>query len=369
MKKSLALFLLIVILGSAISFSTQLQAQAAPRSDIIYMNDNQQVITYTGDWYYSSNVPGNYQNDSHYSAVVGAYAEFTFTGVSIDMIGSKTPDAGIFDVYIDDVFQASVDQYAATTVRQQVLWSSGDLTKAQHTIKFEVTGNKNANSTYWYVYLDAFRYSDGAEPPPTPTPGVAPEIILKNASIAFQGTAIHLSGNSTFQCSIPVNSSAPTIICHASLIEYDPGSFGVGGGNWYLSIGAGTSSGTLLVYYEMVVEMGQGSASFYRITGEALPAATTGTKTINTGSTSFDAGISGNPPYAGDVTGSVTITLSLQPIQQTCASRFVNLTTAGPYIVDPTIEFPQGSGGSPADEQTYPTVVGAWYGIRIGGYA
>lgn len=48
--------------------------------------------------------------------------KFGVKGGWFKLIGTKGPDQGIMKVYIDDVLQATVDNYAATTATDQVLY-------------------------------------------------------------------------------------------------------------------------------------------------------------------------------------------------------------------------------------------------------
>ena len=76
-----------------------------------------------------------------------AYAQFGVTGGWFKLIGTKGPDQGIMKVYIDDVLKATVDNYAATTATDQVLYEFDGLTSAVHLVKVTVTGTKNPLST------------------------------------------------------------------------------------------------------------------------------------------------------------------------------------------------------------------------------
>ncbi len=65
----------------------------------------------------------------------------------IKLIGTKGPDQGIMKVYIDDVLQATVDNYAATTATDQVLYEFDGLSSAVHLVQVTVTGTKNPLAT------------------------------------------------------------------------------------------------------------------------------------------------------------------------------------------------------------------------------
>jgi bacillopeptidase F len=101
------------------------------------------------------------------SSTAGARAEFTFTGTDVTWIGFKGPIAGIATVSLDGSFVATLDLYAPTEgVRVPVLALTG-LTPGTHTLRIDVTGQKNASATGSYVIVDAFDV-----PVPTPAPPV-----------------------------------------------------------------------------------------------------------------------------------------------------------------------------------------------------
>ena len=55
-----------------------------------------------------------------------------------------------------NVFEATVDQYSASTEWQQPVFRKDNLPYGVHTIKVAVTGWKNPNSTGYFVVVDSF---------------------------------------------------------------------------------------------------------------------------------------------------------------------------------------------------------------------
>jgi hypothetical protein len=74
-------------------------------------------------------------------AVPGARATFTFTGMSVNWIGSRGPQNGIARVYLDGAFQGTVDTYSPTPF-QAVIYMVTKLAPATHTLAIEVTGQR-----------------------------------------------------------------------------------------------------------------------------------------------------------------------------------------------------------------------------------
>lgn len=87
-------------------------------------------------------------------AVPGARATFTFTGTSVNWIGSRGPQNGIARVYLDGALQATVDTYSPTPF-QAVVYMVTKLAPAAHTLAIEVTGQKNASAGDSLIYIDA----------------------------------------------------------------------------------------------------------------------------------------------------------------------------------------------------------------------
>ncbi|WP_256756630.1 discoidin domain-containing protein [Cohnella sp. WQ 127256] len=130
------------------------------------VDDGDSRISYSG-WDIATD--GGYHNGTlHYSNINGAYAEYTFTGTGIRWIGSKNADRGKADVFIDDVYQTTVDTYSANQQLQQILYENNMLDDDEHTIKIVVTATKNANSLGYYQDLDAFE---------TPQENTGPKIL------------------------------------------------------------------------------------------------------------------------------------------------------------------------------------------------
>ncbi len=78
------------------------------------------------------------------------------TGTAVAWVGTKTPSRGIARVYLDGVDVGTIDQYSATTVWQQPLYKTGDLTNGHHTLRIAATGTKNGASSDTRIDVDAF---------------------------------------------------------------------------------------------------------------------------------------------------------------------------------------------------------------------
>jgi hypothetical protein len=106
----------------------------------------------------------------HWSTLANTYADggsmstngsfsaataFTFSGPSVSYVYEKTSAGGLADVYIDGVFQGTVNEYSATPVFQATQ-DYGPLANTTHTIM--ILNHKTANppSSSTFIYVDSF---------------------------------------------------------------------------------------------------------------------------------------------------------------------------------------------------------------------
>ncbi|QHW33095.1 hypothetical protein GZH47_21340 [Paenibacillus rhizovicinus] len=124
---------------------------------VVMTDDRDSAIVYGGSWT-EDNWTGDFADTEKYSKTTNDYAQFTFTGNRIQLIGYRQHNLGNAAVYIDGALDATVDLYTEGTGPQQsVLYEKSGLGSGTHTIKLVVTGTKNAASSDCYVVLDAFK--------------------------------------------------------------------------------------------------------------------------------------------------------------------------------------------------------------------
>jgi hypothetical protein len=90
------------------------------------------------------------------SSTAGNQATFSFAGTAVTWIGAPGPSRGIARLYVDGVFAADVDTYAAADQVRAAVFTANGLADATHTLTIEVTGTRNAASTGTSIVLDAF---------------------------------------------------------------------------------------------------------------------------------------------------------------------------------------------------------------------
>jgi Big-like domain-containing protein len=117
----------------------------------IVRQDTSSSLTYAGTWHTATS--SSYSGGSvHYSTAAGASVRYTFTGRSIAVVTTQASSRGQVKVYLDGVFQGTVDTFAASTAYRRVVWSKTFAVAGSHTIKLVVVGTAGRPR----VDLDAF---------------------------------------------------------------------------------------------------------------------------------------------------------------------------------------------------------------------
>ena len=125
--------------------------------------DTDPSITYSGAWTaqdtiraYSGTSLQTGGGMASRSATAGARAQFAFTGTSVNWVGLRGPWLGLADVFVDGVFAARIDLYSPNDVIQATVFSASGLAAGSHTLRIDVTGEKNPASASAWVIVDAF---------------------------------------------------------------------------------------------------------------------------------------------------------------------------------------------------------------------
>lgn len=139
--------------------------QLETEDSITVVDDESDAITYIGDGWQPKGNSQDYLGTMSQSGSAGDAVEFEFNGTAVDVFIRKGLYGGIVDVYLDDQLVADdIDTYVATPTYQQSLYSSSLLSPGLHTLRLEVTGDKNPSSVSTLLMLDAIQYSAVPEP-------------------------------------------------------------------------------------------------------------------------------------------------------------------------------------------------------------
>ncbi|MFE4710616.1 X2-like carbohydrate binding domain-containing protein [Paenibacillus sp. NPDC056722] len=148
-------------------------ANNATVTNVVYINDDDSNIKYTGSW--SANTGrsfGDYNGDVHFTETDGDSFEYTFTGTGIDVLTEKDSNLGDMIVTLDNGTPQTVSaNNNGPREVQQAVYSVSGLDNGPHTLKV-VKGSGQ------YMLLDALRVT-------TETPAGGQNSTINPASASF----------------------------------------------------------------------------------------------------------------------------------------------------------------------------------------
>ncbi|MHB0977135.1 MAG: S8 family serine peptidase [Candidatus Aquicultorales bacterium] len=118
--------------------------------------------TRSGTWLRSIN-PQYSGETALYSSVTGSSLTFTYTGTSFYVVGTGKPNGGVANVYVDGVFQRQWELYYPFDLYTAKVAYGIDMPFGTHTVRIEVSGLKNAQSSGFEINIDAFDFDRGSE--------------------------------------------------------------------------------------------------------------------------------------------------------------------------------------------------------------
>ncbi|MZQ83025.1 S8 family serine peptidase [Paenibacillus sp. 5J-6] len=116
--------------------------------------DTHSALAYSGNWSTISAKNGTFRQIDNVGSV-----EFGFRGNQIEWIGTKNPEQGIADVYIDGIKVASPSLYSKSTLYEQSLFKQS-FANGHHMIKVVWTGKSDPSvkkAAHTYINVDAFK--------------------------------------------------------------------------------------------------------------------------------------------------------------------------------------------------------------------
>ena len=150
--------------------------QPTPTLPFYFFEDNDPYLTYGGNWSTVAN-PAASGGTEHEARTSDAYVTFIFNGPYMKWYSTKGRNRGRARVYLNgtEISSSPIDLYHASVQPQQVVvWIQSLDTSRSHTLRIEVTGERNGSATDSLVGIDAFEvFSAPTRPAPpviTPTP-------------------------------------------------------------------------------------------------------------------------------------------------------------------------------------------------------
>jgi len=107
-----------------------------PTAETATLNDDANGIIYNGPWYSAGKRGlGDFHDDVHATMADGSQVSYAFTGTGIALFSETYSDEGRMDIYLDEVFQRTVDTTSQVRHAQQSVFSACGLSPGRHTIR------------------------------------------------------------------------------------------------------------------------------------------------------------------------------------------------------------------------------------------
>jgi hypothetical protein len=119
------------------------------------VDDRDTDITYTGTWTDRTHSWGPINGTSRYSVTTGDYLDYTFEGNYIALCGRLGSSSGRVWVFVDGVYDSTVELYSPYSVEGYVFWEK-DLQQGRHLIQVQIADTKDPASSGYRFEFDGF---------------------------------------------------------------------------------------------------------------------------------------------------------------------------------------------------------------------
>ena len=148
--------------GSSVSASSSLQVDWVKISSIsnngTTVDNTASSFVYTGGTWATANDAGHYGGSEKEIGTLGGTVVYSFTGTSAQIFSYFGPWSGKVDVYVDNVWKVTVDEYNSSNSYQHLIYDTGTLSSGNHSIKMYALGTKNASSGGYTIGCDKAIY-------------------------------------------------------------------------------------------------------------------------------------------------------------------------------------------------------------------
>ena len=120
------------------------------------VKNNDEILNYTGNF-------GTFSKEGEtikYSETRGDYVELNFTGTKVRFYTHTNAWRGITNIYIDDIKIDAIDTYSQEEIMDVLVYESEELSYGSHTIKIEISGEKNEKSNAAKIAIYRFEIDD-----------------------------------------------------------------------------------------------------------------------------------------------------------------------------------------------------------------
>lgn len=120
------------------------------------IDDKDASVNYSGTWTEIAS-PNSFLGGVRRANQNGDFAEIPFYGTRAKLYAALNSNYGKADIYVDGVYQATVDFYSPTSATQQEIFDTGLLAEDDHTVKIVVLRQRNSASQGFYVTFDVLK--------------------------------------------------------------------------------------------------------------------------------------------------------------------------------------------------------------------
>lgn len=121
----------------------------------IRVEEDESPVAYSCAWY-RTDYPHHSGAAACTAMQAGAYASLDFTGTGVTWIGYCDNWSGLAHVYLDGVYQTTIDTFAFPPETQFPLFSVTGLPPGKHRLVIQVAGDRGPASAGSWVWIDAF---------------------------------------------------------------------------------------------------------------------------------------------------------------------------------------------------------------------
>ncbi|ADB49825.1 Endopygalactorunase-like protein [Conexibacter woesei DSM 14684] len=122
------------------------------------MDEGDPKFTYSGMWQQWLD-PVDFGGTHLTTSSAGATANVTFYGTEARWRGTRGPNMGYADIWLDGVFRGTVDLYSGSFATGADLWSTGTVARGWHVLGIRAQGARNPLSSADYVAIDSVAVS------------------------------------------------------------------------------------------------------------------------------------------------------------------------------------------------------------------
>ena len=135
--------------GDKIGYISEIKSILCEKPIIVLQSgkyeENHPALSYVGKWNDDS-FSAYSSGKQKFSSTAGSYVEFSFEGTGFNWALATSNSRGIAKVTIDGVAR-NVDTYSSSSIYQKAILSITGLKPGKHTVRIEVTNNKNSKSS------------------------------------------------------------------------------------------------------------------------------------------------------------------------------------------------------------------------------